>query len=58
MTAEDRAMWAREAKRLANKIAYKQQVIKEYQDEIPELERRRSELLDKIAEDYDEERNS
>lgn len=51
----DRTMWAREAKRIENKIAYRRRVAAEALDSIPELERRHQELLDKIAEDYTEE---
>jgi hypothetical protein len=54
VSAEDRAMLAREVRRIGNKIAYKEKVIKEYQDEIPKLEARQQELLDKIAAMYED----
>jgi uncharacterized coiled-coil DUF342 family protein len=55
MAEEDRAMMAREVKKIGNKIEYRRQQIKMYQDQIPALEARRDELLKKIADDYDEE---
>lgn len=44
-------MIAREVKRLGNKIAYKREMIKSYTEEIPALERRRDELLGRLADD-------
>lgn len=55
MAEEDRAMMAREVKKIGNRIEHRRQQIRNFQAEIPKLEARRDELLKKIADDYDEE---
>lgn len=55
MSEEDRTMWAREVKRLGNKIAYAKERIRLASADLPKLEAKRDELLKKIADDYDEE---
>lgn len=55
MAEEDRAMWAREARKLDNKIAFRLKTIEDAQKDLPKLVARRDELLKKIAEAYDEE---
>jgi hypothetical protein len=55
MAEADRTMMAREVRRIENKIKYKERMIAEYKAEIPRLDRRRDELLQKIADDYAEE---
>lgn len=55
VTDKDRAMWAREARRIENKIAHKRRTIALAEEEIPALDAEHQRLLDRIAADYAEE---
>lgn len=48
----ERAMWAREARRLENQIEYRQSLIRKAGAELVELTKLLDELLVKIADDY------
>lgn len=58
MAEADRAMMAREVRRLENQINHKQKMIDGYSSEIPRLMDRRDVLLEKIAQDYADTNNA
>jgi hypothetical protein len=55
MSEADRTMWAREVKKITNKIAYRRKTIADAEKDIPGMEARLAELNQKIADDYAEE---